>query len=200
VAWLRRGTWHPTRGTWNPTLLAVQIVLLGQTLLRGADYFRSPPGFEPVDLSALIPPSLQVWGALFGLFAVLGLCGIAGHFGYVVALGHCGAAVVYLCVGVALLEATDVDSWVRVAFGAGLTAFGAALVRVRPDDRRAFAAVRALCVLLLIAGTLGVVDGMGHGFRGATGQLAAATVHAIIGMSILRTVQRQRIRARITDP
>jgi hypothetical protein len=199
MAWLRRGAWHPTRGTWSPTLLAVQVVLLGQALLRGADYVRSPPGIEPPDLAALIPPPLPFWGLLFGLFAVTGLVGIAGHWGYVVAVGHCGVAVAYLCVGAALLEVTAIESAWRVALGVGLATFGVALIRLRPPDRRRFAAVRALCVLLLIAGTLGVVDGMGHGFRTATGQLAGATVHAIIGMSILRTVQRQRIRARITE-
>lgn len=198
MARLRRGTWHPTRGTWSPTLLAVQIVLLGQALLRGADYVRSPPGLEPPELAALIPPPLQFWGLLFGLFAVTGLVGIAGHWGYVVAVGHCGVAVAYLCVAVALLDATHIEAWWRVALGVGLATFGAALIRLRPPSPRRFAAARALCVLLLIAGTLGVVDGMGHGFRGATGQLAATTVHALIGMSILRTVQRQRIRARIT--
>jgi hypothetical protein len=199
LARLRRGTWHPTRGTWNPTLLAVQIILLGQALLRGADYVRAPTGSEPRELAALIPPPLQFWGLLFGVMAVTGLVGIAGHWGYVVAVGHSGVAVAYLCVGVALLEADRVEAWWRVALGVGLVAFGAALIRVRPPDPRRFAAVRTLCVLLLIAGVLGIVDGMGHGFRGATGQLAGACVHATIGLGVLRTVQRQRIRARITD-
>jgi hypothetical protein len=117
----------------------------------------------------------------------------------VVAAGHCGLSASYLCVGVALVQTAHVDSVWRIALGAMLFAFGAALVRVRPPDPRRFAALRAACVLLLIAGTLGVVDGLGHGFRGATGQFAAAAIHGTIGLTILSTVQRQKIRARLTD-
>jgi hypothetical protein len=196
--WLHRGTWHPTRGTWVPALLLIQFIGLAQALLRGADYVRSPRGDE-AGLAALTPPPLWVWGLIFGAFAVTGLVGVAGHWGYVVAVGHCGVAAAYLCVGVALLEAAHLGSVWRVALGMLLFAFGAALVRVRPPESRRFAALRAACVLLLVAGTLGIVDGMGHGFRTATGQLAAAAIHAVLGLAVLRIVQRQKIRARIQD-
>jgi hypothetical protein len=199
VAWLRRGTWHPTRGTWAAPLLAVQLVLLGQALLRGADYIRLPGGRVPPDLLLLVPPPMWAWGLLFGISAVAGLVGIAGHWGYLVAVGHCGVAVAYSCVGIALLDAADIDQAWRVVLGAILAAFGAALARLRPPSPRRFAAVRALCVALLVAGVLGIVDGMGHDFRTASGQIAAACVHGILGVSILRTVQRQKIRARLTD-
>jgi hypothetical protein len=198
VAWLRRGDWHPTRGTWVGALLAIQLIGLGQALLRGADYVRTP-GREPHDLNALTPPPLWVWGLAFCGFAVLGLIGIAGHWGYVVAAGHCGVAALYVCIGVALLEAAQVASLLRLSAGALVFCAGAALVWYRPPDRRTFAAARALCVALLIIGALGVIDGIGHGYRTATGQLAAAAIHGTLGLAILRTVQRQRIRARITD-
>jgi len=197
---LRRGTWHPTRGTWVPTLLAVQIVFLGQALLRGADYVRTPPGAVPRELTALVPPPMWAWGLLFGAAAVAGLIGIAGHWGYVVAVGHCGVAIAYLCVGIALLDAAHVTEWWRVILGLLLFGFGAALIRVRPPDRARFATARTLCVVLLIAGVLGIVDGLGHDFRTATGQLAGAAIHGTLGVAILRTVQRQKIRARLTDP
>ena len=197
---LRRGTWHPTRGTWVPTLLAVQLVLLGQALLRGADYVRTTD-LTPLDLRSLVTyVPLWIWGLVFGGMAVLALAGIAGHWGYAVAVGHMGVAVAYLCVGAALLQAHHVQSWPRVVFGVAVCAVGLLLARNRPDDQRVFLVVRLIAVAFLLAGTLGIIDGMGRGFRTATGQLAGAAVHGVLGLAVLRVVTRQRIRQRLGEP
>jgi hypothetical protein len=200
MAWLRRGTWHPTRGTWVPTLLAVQIVFLGQALLRGADYVRTTD-YTPPDLASLVTyVPLWVWGFAFAGMAALALAGIAGHWGAAVAVGHMGVAVTYLCVGAALLQAHHTESWPRVISGMAVFAVGAVVAHQRPDDPRAFLVLRMVAVAFLIAGTLGVIDGMGRGFRTATGQLAGAVIHGILGLAVLRIVTRQRIRERLDEP
>jgi hypothetical protein len=196
-SWLRRGTWHPTRGTWIAPLLTIQLLGLGQALLRGADYVRSP-GIVP-ELITLTPPPLWLWGMVLGASAVAGLVGIVGHWGTVVAVGHCGVALVYLCVGVALLNAEHVTSWPRAAAGLAVLVAGAVVARIRPADPTRFVLTRLAAVGLLVAGTLGVIDGMGTGYRHATGQLTGAAIHGVLGLSILRIVQRQRIRARLQE-
>lgn len=190
---LRRGDWHPTRGTWVPTLLAIQFLTLGQAMLRGADYVRGPGYVAGLDW--LTPPPLWVWGCIFCGFATLGLLGIVGHWGNIVGVGHAGVALAYLMVGVSVLEENRPDSIPRIAAGAAIFAGGAMLARYRAPEPGPFVAVRLTATCLLIAGGLGVIDGLGPGFRTATGLLVASAIHGVLGLAVLRIVRRQTIRA-----
>lgn len=199
---MHQGDWRP--GTHNLALLVIQLIALWQASLRGGDYIGdrsplrpgangNPPALGTVEQAA----PLWVWGSLFLVSTALVLIGLAGRWATPVIVGHVTLAGWYTGIGIGVLQTSGVIINAAVLAGTLLSLAGA-WVMFRPSQPSLWLRL-AFGVPAMLVGQSLLIGGLGVDYRTGTGLIAAAAMHATLGVGTFVLWQRQQLGHQVDD-